>query len=190
MWIPSPPQRQPQTRPQTDLQGQCGGVRKAVLRLWDVAWRHGRRVRAAHVCCGQGIPGRLVRCGHRISVAAVHRAAAEGSCPMMLTVDEAAALCRVCRSTFERRVKPHVPHVRIGRRVLYEQSTLMAWLDGQKVGPSSGEAELPTSGSRSAAGVTLTPRGKEILRELRGKQQESTQTRSMATLHPALGSMQ
>lgn len=49
----------------------------------------------------------------------------------LLTCDEAAAYCNVVAETFEKYVRPHVPPVEIGARVLWDIKALDRWLDEQ-----------------------------------------------------------
>ena len=74
------------------------------------------------------------------SVETVRRSLDAGATPLLLTVDEAAALLRTTRKAVyamvERRQVPGV--IRIGRRVLLRAPDLLHWLD-QKCAPSPKE---------------------------------------------------
>ena len=70
-----------------------------------------------------------------------HGAAAQGS-PLeglsepLLTADDAAALLRVRRSTvYELARTRRLPHVRVGRRILFVRSDLAAWVVANRVLP-------------------------------------------------------
>lgn len=56
-------------------------------------------------------------------------------------IDDAAAYCGVSASTFSREVRPHVPPVRIGERILFDIKALDRWLD-EKSGISPNPAPL------------------------------------------------
>ena len=68
-------------------------------------------------------------------------AAAQGSPPEalsepLLTADDAAALLRVRRSTvYELARTRRLPHVRVGRRILFVRSDLAAWVVANRVMP-------------------------------------------------------
>ena len=69
-------------------------------------------------------------------------AAAQGSSPPaglsepLLTADDAAALLRVRRSTvYELARTRRLPHVRVGRRILFVRSDLAAWVVANRVLP-------------------------------------------------------
>ena len=69
-------------------------------------------------------------------------AAAQGSPPPaalsepLLTADDAAALLRVRRSTvYELARTRRLPHVRVGRRILFVRSDLAAWVVANRVLP-------------------------------------------------------
>ena len=54
----------------------------------------------------------------------------------LLTADDAAALLRVRRSTvYELARTRRLPHVRVGRRILFVRSDLAAWVVGNRVLP-------------------------------------------------------
>jgi excisionase family DNA binding protein len=70
------------------------------------------------------------------------RAAEQGSLPPaalsepLLTADDAAALLRVRRSTvYELARTRRLPHVRVGRRILFVRSDLSAWVAANRVLP-------------------------------------------------------
>ena len=68
-------------------------------------------------------------------------AAAQGSPPAglsepLLTADDAATLLRVRRSTvYELARTRRLPHVRVGRRILFVRSDLAAWVVANRVLP-------------------------------------------------------
>lgn len=97
----------------------------------------------------------------------------------LLTPDEAAQRLGVSRDTFDRHVRDHVPHVRIGRLLKYDPRDLDAWLDEQKAGSSSGAAAipakaLPTSASRTLGSATRSPQVSATLARLRRAPRKST----------------
>ena len=56
----------------------------------------------------------------------------------LLTADDAAALLRVRRSTvYELARTRRLPHVRVGRRILFVRSDLAAWVVANRVLPRS-----------------------------------------------------
>jgi len=95
---------------------------------------------------------------------------------MLLTKLEAAKLLRISVKTFERKVQPLVPRVKIGSKVLFDREDLQRWVDTQKVGESAGTAEpaSTSSGSDTMASVKRSARADEILRKLRRKRRAST----------------
>jgi len=91
----------------------------------------------------------------------------------LITAPEAAKLLRVCRNTFEKNVRPHIRVMKIGKCVRFYREEVLAWAERQGDGPSVGEAYSPRFESRTRASapsmgsvVTLSPRAKEILKEL------------------------
>ena len=60
----------------------------------------------------------------------------EGLSEPLLTADDAAALLRVRRSTvYELARTRRLPHVRVGRRILFVRSDLAAWVVANRVLP-------------------------------------------------------
>jgi predicted DNA-binding transcriptional regulator AlpA len=100
----------------------------------------------------------------------------------LLTRGESATYCRVGLRTFDKHVAPNLTPVPIGRRVLFDQADLDAWLATQKAGASdSPKAEPSTSSvSRSTAGLSIGPQGLKILEKLQKRRLASTRTSSNA----------
>jgi excisionase family DNA binding protein len=70
--------------------------------------------------------------------------------PILLSLKDAArALAVSDRSLWEWTKAGKVPHVRLGRRVLYSPDDLRRWVEGQRRGPdvASGDAAPGTSGN-------------------------------------------
>jgi predicted DNA-binding transcriptional regulator AlpA len=92
----------------------------------------------------------------------------ERAAPVLLTRHEAADLCRCSVRHFDRHVAPHLPRVPIGTRVVFDQEDVIAWLERQKVGPSSvmSAPASTRSASRSRVAVITDQRGREIAARL------------------------
>lgn len=84
------------------------------------------------------------------------------STAFLLSVRDAAAMLGVGLTAFRDRVAAELPHVRIGRRVLYDRRDLLRWIDARKVG--GGEAPIVAS---TVASAVASPRAREILAGLR-----------------------
>jgi len=67
--------------------------------------------------------------------------------PLLLDAHEAARTLRLSERTLWARTKAgEIPHVRIGRRVLYSPAALERWLAGLRIGPGAA-AEKSSEGS-------------------------------------------
>ena len=74
--------------------------------------------------------------GRQAGAAAAHGSPPEGLAEPLLTADDAAALLRVRRSTvYELARTRRLPHVRVGRRILFVRSDLAAWVVENRVLP-------------------------------------------------------
>lgn len=82
------------------------------------------------------------------------------------TQQEAAEYCRVCLSTFRKRVHPNVPHYPIGRKPIYLRSDLDRFLTQQVVEPRN----RPSMRRGSVHDVVnSSPRAKKLAAELEGE---------------------
>src|SRR5258708_6198489 len=83
----------------------------------------------------------------------------------LLTRAEAIAFCRVSRRSFDRIIRPKVPFLLVGTRVLFHREDLVRWVERLRVGSTTAtSAPEPTlSGSATKVGATMSPRAKEIL---------------------------
>jgi excisionase family DNA binding protein len=66
--------------------------------------------------------------------------------PLLLDAHEAARALRLSERTLWARTKAgEIPHVRIGRRVLYSPAALERWLAGLRIGPGAAAKKSPES---------------------------------------------
>ena len=83
----------------------------------------------------------------------------------LLTRAEAAAFCRCSVDAFDEHVRPHLPELRVGRRVLFRRADVEEWLQG----PTPPRAPVPKPAPQlnaeelRALGRTLTRRQRVVL---------------------------
>jgi hypothetical protein len=85
----------------------------------------------------------------------------------LCTRAEAAKHLRVSVRAFDAHVRPDLTPVRIGRRVLFRQEDLDAWVDQQKDGASDSEVETSRSDSRTRVDRSSSVQAPLTLSELR-----------------------
>lgn len=97
---------------------------------------------------------------------------------MLVSSAQAAEMLGVGLTTFRETIQPKLPHVYIGRRLLFDERDLRQWVDDHKVGPVSFPLDGPSTSSASGTlGIASTsPRAKQILEKLRGRRRASTRT--------------
>src|SRR5579884_3948014 len=108
----------------------------------------------------------------------VGEASRQGQESPLLTKVEAAAFCRISIRSFERLVQPHTRTVALGSRVLFFEEDIRQWLEQLRDGSSSAipARRYSSSGSRTLAVGSTSPRATEILAQLRAKRAGSTPT--------------
>lgn len=91
-----------------------------------------------------------------------------------LTREQAAERCACSLSHFKRHVQPHLPAVRIGGLVRFDQEDLDRWLENQKDGGSSAKEAGGMSDTATKGAAQRSPAARRILAKLRSSPPSGT----------------